>query len=93
MILFPRNHVYAIFMFITIISIPAAIGIRIWIIFRIIMGLNTVLGVQSESGVAYGAYIGGLFAGVVLATVMRKLIKEERPCVFTRHLESAKRYW
>lgn len=29
----------------------------------------------------------------VLATVMRELIKEERPCVFTGHLESAKRYW
>ena len=95
LVLFPRNRVYAIFFF-NIISIPAVVAIGIWILFQFVNGYGAIMASQETvGGVAYGAHIGGFVAGVVLAFVMRMMIrKPERASVFSRQQEQhSRRYW
>lgn len=80
LMLFPRNRVQALFFFF-IVSVPAVLVIGLWIAMQIVEGFGTLSAVGSEGGVAYGAHVGGFFAGAILATVMRRLIREERKSV------------
>ncbi|HEX7070064.1 MAG TPA: rhomboid family intramembrane serine protease, partial [Rhodothermales bacterium] len=74
-VLFPRNRVNALFLY-YVISIPAIAAIGIWILFQFINGYGAVMMSQETAGgVAYGAHIGGFLAGVVLAFVMRGMIR------------------
>lgn len=78
LVLFPRNKVTAIF-FYFIVSIPAVVAIGLWIAFQFFNGLGSfMVSQESVGGVAYAAHIGGFAAGVVLALVMRIVIKRER---------------
>lgn len=83
LVLFPRNRVHAIFFF-NVVSIPAVVAIGVWILFQFVNGYGAVM-VSEETlgGVAYGAHIGGFAAGVVLAFVLRGLVRE-RPSVRSR---------
>ena len=83
LVLFPSNKVRAIFIFF-IITVPAVVAIGLWIGFQFINGYGAIV-VSDEmvGGVAYGAHIGGFFAGVVLAFILRVLIKEEPKHIFT----------
>lgn len=95
LVLFPRNRVYAVFFF-NIIAIPAVVAIGIWIVFQFINSFGAIMYSQETvGGVAYGAHIGGFLAGLVLAMIMRVMIrKKEKPNVFTRWEEQySRRYW
>lgn len=77
LVLFPRNKVYALF-FYFIVSVPAVVAIGLWIVFQFINGLGAFAMTQETvGGVAYGAHIGGFFAGMILAAVMRVFIRKE----------------
>jgi membrane associated rhomboid family serine protease len=80
LMLFPRNRVDALF-FVFVVSVPAVLVIGLWIAMQIVEGFGTLGTVGLSGGVAYGAHVGGFFVGAFLATVMRRLIKEERASV------------
>jgi len=82
LVLFPSNKVRALF-FIFIVTVPAVVAIGLWIFFQFINGYGAfVVSEEVVEGVAYGAHIGGFVAGVVLAFVLRRLIKKEPNNIF-----------
>lgn len=92
-VLFPRNRVMAIF-FYHIVSIPAVVAIGIWIVFQFFNGIGSVMVSQETAGgVAYAAHIGGFAAGVVLALILRVMIKKERDSVHGRDGRSRRGLW
>ena len=95
LVLFPRNRVHALF-FYFIVSIPAAVAIGMWIVLQFLNGFGAFMISQQTGGIAYGAHIGGFFAGIVLAMIMRTIIPNpERPNVFTHAPEHdrSRPYW
>ena len=83
LVLFPRNKVRVLFFFF-IFTVPAVIAIGLWIVFQLINGYGAIVVADvMMGGVAYGAHIGGFFAGVVLAFVLRVFIKEEPTNIYT----------
>ena len=95
MVLFPRNRVRALF-FIRIISVPAVVAIGLWIGFQFLSGWGTLMaGSESGGGVAYGAHIGGFVAGVILALILRTVIKEEPENRYAdvARTDGSQRYW
>ncbi len=75
LVLFPRNRVHAIFFF-RIVAIPAVLAIGVWIAFQFVNGIGSIAAAQQTGGVAYGAHIGGFFAGALLALILRNVISE-----------------
>jgi membrane associated rhomboid family serine protease len=63
MMLFPNRRVRVI-MFYQLVDVPAIFAIGIWFVFQVISGVGLLGG--EESGVAYGAHIGGFLAGFFL---------------------------
>ena len=63
LLLFPKRAV-RVLMLRTIVTVPAIVAIGMWFVFQIISGIGMLGG--SETGVAYGAHIGGFVAGFVL---------------------------
>jgi len=63
-LLFPRRRVTAI-LFTRVVHVSALVSIGIWIVFQLISGIG-LLGGSGGGGVAYGAHIGGFFAGLLL---------------------------
>lgn len=82
LLLFPRNRVYTLILYF-VVALPAAVVIGLWILFQIVMGYGSILNTAGGGGVAYAAHVGGFFAGLALALVLRVFIKEEQPSVFT----------
>src|SRR5215213_6171878 len=77
LLLYPTRSVH-VFIFITIISVPALLALGLWIVFQIVNGLGA-LGGSEAGGVAYAAHIGGFFAGLLLIKVFAPaVVKEER---------------
>lgn len=77
LVLFPKNRVIAVF-FYFVVSIPAVVAIGLWIVFQFFSGLGSIMVSQETvGGVAYAAHIGGFIAGVVLALVLRVIIKRD----------------
>lgn len=65
-------------------TVPAVVAIGLWIVFQFVNGYGTiVVSDEMAGGVAYGAHIGGFFAGVVLAFIVRVFIKQEPKHIFT----------
>lgn len=62
-LLFPKRQVRAIFLR-SVVTIPAYAALGIWIVFQLISGFLSAG--QEGGGVAYGAHIGGFFAGLIL---------------------------
>ena len=83
LVLFPTNKVRAL-LFFFIVTVPAVVAIGLWIVFQFVNGYGAIV-VSDEivGGVAYGAHIGGFFAGVVLAFIFRIFIKQEPKHIFT----------
>lgn len=72
MLLFPKRKVRAI-MVRSVVEIPAFAALGIWIGFQLLSGFLSAG--QEGGGVAYGAHIGGFFAGLILVkffTIGRK---------------------
>lgn len=94
-VLFPRNKVNAVFFF-KVLSIPAFLVIGLWAVMQFINGAGSIAETSQTGGVAYGAHIGGFVAGVVLALIMRIMIKEEPDSVLARQYrrdDKARRLW
>ena len=64
LMLFPTRSVH-VFLFFTIISVPAILALGFWILLQILNG-TSALGGSEAGGVAYAAHIGGFFAGLIL---------------------------
>ncbi|WP_337873344.1 rhomboid family intramembrane serine protease [Ignavibacterium sp.] len=65
LLLFPARRVRVI-MFYSLLDVPAIFAIGMWFLFQVINGIG-LLGGQ-DSGIAYGAHIGGFLAGFLLVT-------------------------
>ena len=76
LVLFPKNRVHAIFFF-RVVAVPAVLAIGLWIVFQFVNGFGAIAAAEQTGGVAYGAHIGGFAAGVVLALVLRGVLKEQ----------------
>ena len=70
LLMFPRRGVH-IWIFITIVTVPAFLAVGIWFIFQVINGYGA-LGGQEAGGVAYAAHIGGFIFGLLLIRRFRK---------------------
>ena len=71
LLLFPRNRVHAL-LFYFVVSIPAVVAIGAWIAFQFINGFGQIMVSQETAGgVAYGAHIGGFFAGLLFAALLK----------------------
>ncbi|MBI4311167.1 MAG: rhomboid family intramembrane serine protease [Chloroflexi bacterium] len=81
LVLYPRSRVNTLFfaIFITVIQIPAALLLGVWILMQFVSGLGS-LGVSSQSGgVAYWAHIGGFALGAAVFWVYRMLPRKRPP--------------
>ena len=95
LILFPRNRVHALF-FWFIISVPAFLAIGFWILLQLFNGWGAIFSAgDALGGVAYGAHIGGFVAGLILAAIMRVLIRKEPEDPYERFpvYSKSRRYW
>jgi membrane associated rhomboid family serine protease len=75
LLLFPRQGVRTlifVFVFVTVITLPAILVIGFWIVLQFINGLGSI-GPQTTqtAGVAYFAHIGGFAAGIALTLLLR----------------------
>ncbi len=61
-VLFPHRRIRVIWLY-SIMQVPALVAIGIWFAFQLFSGLGTLGG---ETGVAYGAHVGGFVAGLLL---------------------------
>lgn len=68
-----------LFIFITIINIPAPFFIVFWFILQLFSGIGALAG--AATGVAYWAHIGGFVAGYIIARVLRPRRHPPRPRV------------
>lgn len=94
LVLFPRNKVHAL-LFWFVVSVPAMVAIGLWIAFQLVQGYFDYMGPATLGGVAYGAHIGGFVTGVLLALILRRIVKEEPSTVFTRATlsDGSRQYW
>jgi membrane associated rhomboid family serine protease len=60
----PRRSV-TVLMFRFVTQVPGFVAVGLWFVFQVISGLGMLGGM--ETGVAYGAHVGGFIAGVALA--------------------------
>jgi membrane associated rhomboid family serine protease len=65
LLLYPTRKVKVI-IFYFLSEVPAIVAIGIWFLFQIVSGLGLLGGGTGNSGVAYGAHIGGFIAGFIL---------------------------
>jgi len=64
LVLYPKKRVRVLlFYFLT--EVPAVFAIGLWFVFQLVSGIG-MLGGGIESGVAYGAHIGGFISGLLL---------------------------
>ena len=64
LVLHPRRRVTVLLLRV-VTQVPGFVAVGLWFVFQVISGLSMLSG--AESGVAYGAHIGGFVAGAVLA--------------------------
>ncbi|OGH11769.1 MAG: hypothetical protein A2857_04730 [Candidatus Levybacteria bacterium RIFCSPHIGHO2_01_FULL_36_15] len=72
-VLFPHSKVKTllfIFIFITIIEIPAVIYLFYWFFIQLFSGITTLASI-AQGGVAFWAHVGGFLTGVITATTFR----------------------
>ncbi|MGZ5134679.1 MAG: rhomboid family intramembrane serine protease [Flavitalea sp.] len=73
LMLFPTRRVH-LFLFFTVISVPAIIALGFWIVLQILNG-TSVLGGDEAGGVAYSAHIGGFISGFLLIRLFDRSAK------------------
>jgi membrane associated rhomboid family serine protease len=84
LLLHPHRRVTVLLMRI-VTQVPGIVAVGIWFLFQLINGLGMLGGEQT--GVAYGAHIGGFVAGAVLAKpfmIGRAVRTERRPSYWQR---------
>lgn len=82
LVLFPRNQVQAL-LFLWVVSVPAVVAIGMWIVYQLVSGWGALSGPGDVvGGVAYAAHIGGFLAGVLMALVLKVVVREERPNLY-----------
>ena len=64
-LLFPRRSVH-VWIFFTIMSLPAFLVVGLWFVFQVINGMGMLGGEEAAGGIAYAAHIGGFVAGLLL---------------------------
>jgi membrane associated rhomboid family serine protease len=62
-VLFPRRRVRVLF-FYSVMEVPAIVALGVWFLFQLVSGVGMLGG--ADTGVAYGAHIGGFLAGLIL---------------------------
>ena len=62
-VLFPSRRVRVLWLY-SIMEVPAIFSIGVWFLFQLVSGLGMLGG--ADTGVAYGAHIGGFLAGLIL---------------------------
>jgi membrane associated rhomboid family serine protease len=72
-LLFPKNKIYLLFIFRTIIPTPAIAWGAMWITTQLIGIASLFLG--NNNGIGYGAHLGGVIAGVILVKILKKRTK------------------
>ena len=77
LVLFPRNTVKTL-VFYWIMSLPAFVVIGFWILSQFLGGFGSIVN-GGAGGVAYAAHIGGLIAGLVLASGLRMFMRGTEP--------------
>ena len=72
-VLFPGNRVRVLAGY-WLTTVPAAVMIGLWIVVQFLS-----LGGQQDSGVAYGAHVGGFLFGLIVAFFMRPSVMRRMP--------------
>lgn len=72
LLLFPRQQVQVAIGY-AVMPMPALVVIGFWIVLQLFSGVGSIAATDetSQGGVAYMAHVGGFFAGLALAFVMR----------------------
>ena len=81
LVLFPRNRV-SVILFYFVVSLPAVVVIGFYIVLQFVEGFGATMTAEGAAGgVAYGAHIGGFFAGLAMALLLRGVIgpDDDRP--------------
>jgi membrane associated rhomboid family serine protease len=85
LVLYPLVRVRVLvilFIFITIVRVPAFLVLILWIAYQVILGLPQLMALESEvsAGVAFWAHIGGFAAGLLLVKLFarRDLVERHR---------------
>jgi membrane associated rhomboid family serine protease len=76
-LMFPKARIHTLlilFLFITVVRIPAIIWVGLWLVIQLVQGIASY---GAGSGVAWFAHIGGLLGGIVLLFFFRP--KRPRP--------------
>ena len=84
LITFPYNRIttLVVFIFITVIRVPAMFVLGSWFILQLFNGLGSLGPAASGAGVAYMAHVGGFVAGVLIMAVYKLLLGEP---IWPRH--------
>jgi len=69
LVLFPRQRVRVLW-FYSVVDVPAIAAIGIWFLFQLVSGVGMLGGAQT--GVAYGAHIGGFVAGLLFVKLFAR---------------------
>ena len=80
LIFFPGSRVRTVIFlgfFFTITRLPALIVIGLWIALQFFSGLQSLSAGPQTGGVAYFAHIGGAIAGLLIALILRPLLKQK----------------
>jgi membrane associated rhomboid family serine protease len=89
LLLYPGASIRAllfIFIFFTIVRVPAWLMIIVWFALQLLNGLASLTAAATMTGgVAYGAHIGGFVAGLVLTIFFRRAQRPPRYAAYDRH--------
>jgi len=95
LVLFPSARVKTIifiFIFITIVTLPAFILIGLWFLLQFFDGIASLSTVQQGmGGVAYFAHVGGFLTGLIITLLLRERLRPPAPIsypYFPRHPQS-----
>jgi membrane associated rhomboid family serine protease len=89
LLLYPGASIRAllfIFIFFTIVRVPAWLMIVLWFAIQLLNGIASVTdAAQMSGGVAYGAHVGGFVAGLVLTLFFRRPQRPPRYATYGPH--------
>jgi membrane associated rhomboid family serine protease len=89
LLLYPGASIRAllfIFIFFTVVRVPAWLMIILWFAIQLLNGIASVTdAAQMSGGVAYGAHVGGFVAGLVLTLFFRRPQRPPRYAAYGAH--------
>jgi len=98
LVLFPMagvRTVIFIFIFFTVVTLPAFILIGVWFVFQLFDGVAALGAAQQNmGGVAYFAHVGGFVTGLVITFLLRPILRPPAPMsypYFPRHPDAMDR--